>query len=391
MGHDAPWIEAPGKLSGGHMAGSEKASSVSYEDSGVSTDEAERGLDRIIGRIKRTWPAAGLGRVALDIGYYANIVDLQGVQVAITTDGVGTNAIVAQMLGRYDTVGIDCIAMNVNDLICVGARPVTLVDYIATQTADSELLDQLAAGLCAGAETAGISISGGEIAQLPEIITGHPHGKAFDLAGTAIGVVPPSGPVIGEGIGEGDAVVGIESNGVHSNGLTLARKVLFEKRGLAVDARLPGLSGSVGEELLRPTHIYVREAMELLDAGIGVKALAHITSDGLLNLTRVASAVGYVIDEFPEIPPIFRHIQHDGLVSDAEMFRVFNMGIGFCFVLPEENVAKAVEIAGRHGKRAVRIGRALPDPRRRVEIPAYGLVGEGKEFRKRTRDAASEG
>lgn len=373
------------------MAGSEKASSFSYEDSGVSTDEAERGLGRIIGRIKRTWPAAGLGRVVLDIGYYANIVDLGGVQVAISTDGVGTKAIVAQMLGKYDTVGIDCIAMNVNDLICVGARPVTLVDYIATQTADSELLDQLAAGLCAGAEIAGISITGGEIAQLPEIITGDPHGKAFDLAGTAIGVVPPRGPVIGEGIREGDAVVGIESSGIHSNGLTLARKVLFEKRGLAVDARLPGLAGSVGEELLRPTHIYVREALDLLDAGIGVKALAHITSDGLLNLTRVASPVGYRIDALPEIPPIFRHIQHDGLVSDAEMFRVFNMGIGLCFVLPPENVAQAVEIASRYGKRALRIGHAMPDPRRRVEIPAYELVGEGKEFRKRARDVISEG
>ena len=185
-----------------------------YRDAGVDTDEADAGLARLTRRIVQTWPPAGaFGAVKLDIGYFANVVDIGGQGIAITTDGIGSKAMIASMLGRYDTVGIDCVAMNVNDLICVGATPVSMVDYLAIEKAEAAVIDAISVGLCAGARMAGISISGGETAQLKDMING------FDLAGTAIGHVPLERIIVGEGIREGDVVIGIDSSGIHSNGL----------------------------------------------------------------------------------------------------------------------------------------------------------------------------
>jgi len=194
-----------------------------YRDAGVNTDEADAGLQKLTARIVDTWPPAGSpGAVKLPIGYFANVVDIGGQGIAITTDGIGSKAMIATLLGKYDTVGIDCVAMNVNDLICVGAKPVSMVDYIAIEKVEASTLDALSVGLCIGARTAGISISGGETAQLSGMVHG------FDLAATAIGYVPLDKILVGENIKQGDVLIGVESNGIHSNGLSLARRAFFE-------------------------------------------------------------------------------------------------------------------------------------------------------------------
>ena len=347
-----------------------------YRDAGVDTDAADEGLARLTDRIVRTWPPAGSpGAVQLPVGYFANVVDIGGQGIAITTDGVGSKTMIATMLGKYDTVGIDCVAMNVNDVICVGATPVSMVDYIAIDKAQAHILDAISIGLCAGAAAAGISIAGGETAQLKDMVYG------FDLAGTAIGHVPLDKILVGQDVRDGDAVIGVESNGVHSNGFSLVRRAFFTSNRYKLAHRFDELDGDLGEELLRPTHIYVREALALLQRVASVKAFAHITSDGFLNLTRVKAEVGYVIDALPEVPPIFAIIRRLEGVDDAVMFAVFNMGIGFCAVVADADADAAIAILSDNGKRAHRIGYAVADPQRQVRLPQHGLVGRGKHFR----------
>src|SRR3974390_2448811 len=273
-----------------------------YKETGVDIAEADAGLNHIISRVTATWPRSGAGRVVLPIGYFANVVEMDGTGIALCTDGVGSKTIIATMMGKYDTIGIDCVAMNVNDIICVGARPLSLVDYIAIDEADAAMLDAIGAGLCEGARMAGVSISGGETAQLKDIVSG------FALGGGA-------------------------SSGIHSSGLSLARRAFLVNGKYAIDHKFDELATTLGEELLRPTDIYVPEAMEILESVPGVKALINITSDGLLNLTRVDSAVGFEIDRLIEPQPVFALIQKLAGVADSEMYEVFNMGIGFCYVV----------------------------------------------------------
>jgi phosphoribosylformylglycinamidine cyclo-ligase len=357
--------------------------SGTYQDAGVDTEREEEGLRLLVSRIKKTWPGGkGFGSVKLDIGYFANVIDLGGIGLAISADGVGTKVLIAQMMDRYDTVGIDCVAMNVNDIICVGARPVSMVDYIALQDPKPRLLDEMAIGLCEGARMANISISGGEIAQLQDIIKGPKEGYGFDLAGMAVGTVTLDKIIVGEKIDDGDAIIGLESNGIHSNGATLARRVFFQQNHFTCRSEFPELDCPLGAELLKPTHIYVREVMEMLDLGLDIKALAHITSDGFLNLTRVISPVAYHIEALPPIPPIFELIKKHGRVTDEEMFTVYNMGIGFCIVVSPKDADRVISIARSHGKRAHRIGYATPDELRRVHVREKGLVGQGKKFEK---------
>src|SRR5262252_4934537 len=337
-----------------------------YRESGVDTAEADEGLSRIIARVQRTWPAAGLGRVLLPIGYFANVIELDGIGLALCTDGVGSKTIIADMMGKYDTIGIDCVAMNVNDMICVGATPLSLVDYIAVASTDSAMLDAVAAGLCKGAEIAGVSISGGETAQLKDVV------KHFDLVGMAVGRVALDKVIDGRHVREGDVVIGVKSSGIHSNGLSLARKAFFVNHGYAIDHKFDELAVTLGEELLRPTDIYVPEAMEILAKITGVKALINITSDGLLNLTRVAAPVGFVIDRPLAPQPIFSLIQAHAGTDDAEMHEVFNLGIGFCYVVAARDADATLAILKSHGRTAARIGYAVADPEKKVRIPPRG-------------------
>jgi phosphoribosylformylglycinamidine cyclo-ligase len=354
-----------------------KPQGIGYSAAGVDTRREDTALSRLTALVQGTWPQGpGVGAVKLPIGYYANVIDMGPFGLAISADGVGTKVLIAQTMNRYDTVGIDCVAMNVNDLICVGARPVSMVDQIAVEDADPDMLEQIAVGLCDGARQAGVSIPGGEIAQVSELIKGSRPGFGFDLTGTAVGTVPLDRIIVGQDIVDGDVVVGVESNGIHSNGLTLARRTLLTEGGLTVESHVSELGRTLGEELLRPTHIYVREVLDILDQGIPVKALLHITSDGLLNLPRVASDTGYVIDYLPPPPPIFSLIREYGKIPAEEMFEVFNMGIGFCIVVPLDAADRVIETIGAHGKQAYRIGRTVHDPQRRVSVGPEGLVGQ---------------
>ena len=354
-----------------------RQSPSAYERAGVNEGLAEIALRRVVHQLSRTKRDPGL-----ENGYFASVIEFAGTGLALCTDGVGSKALVAQMMNKYDTIGIDCVAMNVNDLICVGATPISMLDYIAVEVPNPEILEAIAEGLRVGADQANVSIPGGEISQLGDMIRSHGDRNGFDLVGMAVGSVGLEKIVIGADIVDNDVVVGLRSNGVHSNGLTLARKALLGPGAFSVHDTAPGLNRSVGEELLAPTHIYVPEALEVLDKVPSVKALVNITSDGILNLRRVRAKVGYVIDALPPAPPIFALIQKYGEVADAEMFSVFNMGVGFCFVVAPEDAEDVIAIAESHGREASIIGHATTVNPGTVSVPAHGLIGEGKAFRR---------
>lgn len=356
---------------------------ASYTGAGVNTIKEEAALAGLLKWVGRTL-AFGARRSALDFGYFASVLDLGGgLGLALSTDGVGTKLLVAQMLDRYDTVGIDCVAMNVNDVLCVGAEPLCMLDYIAVQEADPGFLEAIGRGLHEGARRANISIPGGEIAQVRELIRGEREGRGFDLAGACVGLVPMDRILVGQAIQPGDAVIGLRSSGVHSNGLTLAREVFFKRAKYRPDAYVGELGRTIGEELLEPTRIYVREVLDLLRAGLDIKALIHITSDGFLNLARVQAKVGYLLESLPEPQPIFRLLQEIGRIGDEEMFSVYNMGTGFCLVLAPAHADRALGALKRLGLEAFRLGHAVSDPARAVHLVPRGLVGEGSHFRRR--------
>jgi len=265
--------------------------------------------------------------------------------------------------------------MNVNDVICVGAMPISMVDYIAVESADDHLLEQLGRGFAEGARLSGISIPGGELAQIPGMIKGYAPGSGFDLVGTCIGTVPLNRVITGRAINPGDAIIGLASSGVHSNGLTLARKNLTD-----LSERLPETGRTVGEELLEPTIIYVEFANRLLSSQVATKALAHITSDGFLNLTRVESEVTFDIQRLPDIPPIFDLIQHRCGVSDEDMFLVYNMGVGFVVVVAPEDVDATLSIARETGYLAHNIGVVTDEPGKKVYVRPRNLVGFDGRF-----------
>jgi len=349
---------------------------LSYSGAGVDTDKAARETGALARILKETLALrTDLGSSVLEHGYYATALKITNdIALGICTDGVGSKIVVAEMLGKLDTIGIDCIAMNVNDLICIGAEPIAMVDYIGIERLEEGMMEQVAIGLRAGARLANISIPGGETAQLPDIIRG------LDLVGTAVGVVPMARLNWGAEVAPGDVVIGLRSSGVHSNGLTLARRALFDAAGLKADSNVKELGRSAGEELLEPTRIYVREVLELFEQKVPVKAVCHITGDGLLNLNRVAAQVGFELDTLPQPQPVFDLIQKHGKVETAEMFTVFNMGIGLCIVVAEAHVDRVCELVRKHGSEPHRIGRAVEGPEKSVRLPQFGLAGSGTSF-----------
>ncbi|OPY49421.1 MAG: phosphoribosylaminoimidazole synthetase [Methanosaeta sp. PtaU1.Bin060] len=315
-----------------------KKKALTYAESGVDIHLENRSIDAM----KRvlTTKRQGFGAPMTDIGHYAGLLDMGSFALAMTTDGVGSKVLIANALKKWDTVGIDCIAMNVNDLYALGAEPIAFVDYLAVEKVDPERAEQIAIGLRRGAELSNMTIVGGETASLPEIIRG------FDLAGTAIGVVEKEKVVTGEKVRVGDVLVGVPSSGLHSNGYTLARRIVEESKHTYFD-KMPGTDHTIGEELLTPTRIY-HEIVELVKE-CDVHGLAHITGSGLLKLRRI-SPLGFEIMDLLEPQPIFRLLQELGNVDEAEMYRTFNMGMGFVVVVPEEDAQKACRIMGMGSK-----------------------------------------
>jgi phosphoribosylformylglycinamidine cyclo-ligase len=340
---------------------------------GVLTSAELTALPRMLDVLRETFALrrGERGAPCLGFGYYANVLDLgNNLGLAISTDGVGTKIMVAEALGKYDTIGIDCVAMNVNDIICVGAEPIAMTDYVAVQEADAGMLAQLAIGLKRGAELARITIPGGEIAQVREMVNG------IDVVGTAVGLVPVDRILTGAAAQPGDALVGFASSGIHSNGLTLAREVLLGDDMRWLSQHVAELGRTLGEELLEPTRIYVDLALRLLD-GVNVHALMHITGDGFLNLSRIDAPVGFRIEELPETPPIFELIRSAGKLDAADMFVSYNMGVGFCAVVPEADVARTLGIAQMAGVPAWRIGACTADPEHIVDIAPARLRSRG--------------
>lgn len=299
---------------------------LTYADSGVDI----RAEERAISAMKRvmTGRRKGIGAPLTEIGHYAGLIDMGEYAIAMTTDGVGSKVLIASAMRKWDTVGIDCMAMNVNDLLAIGAEPLAFVDYLALEKVDPEMTAQIAIGLERGAEIANVSIVGGETASLPEIIQG------FDLAGTCIGMIKKKDVITGERIEKGDVVIGLPSSGLHSNGFSLARKIV-EESGYTYFDKMPYSKKTIGEELLEPTRIYM-EALAVVQKA-DVHGMAHITGSGLLKLHRI-SGFGFEIDDPIEPQPIFRFLQEEGGVAEDEMYRTFNMGMGWVFVIPEDDV-----------------------------------------------------
>ena len=348
--------------------------SGAYAHSGVDTSAADRGVAALVAVLK-TIDTGRASRSVLPSGHYAAVLEVApNLGIAVGTDGVGSKLIVAEQTGRYDTVGIDCVAMNVNDVVCVGAEPIALLDYLAVERVDPEVMEAIGSGLKAGAEAAGVEVPGGEVAVLPELIKGHPSPNGFDLTAACFGTVALDRIVTGAGCEPGDALIGLPSSGLHSNGYSLARAAL---EGLGLDHRPEALGGaSVADALLEPTVIYVRAALELLRSDVGVRGLAHITGGGVRNLLRLHADVGFEIDAPLPVPGIFRLVQERAGVADAEMWEVFNMGCGFCAVVSAAEADAAVELLARRHPGSARIGWVTGDADR-VTVPALGLSFSG--------------
>jgi phosphoribosylformylglycinamidine cyclo-ligase len=341
-------------------------------------------------RVMRPWLARTKVRsdmvtsiTGLASGYFATIMELPpGPAIALTTDGVGTKIMLAEESGRWEPIGVDCVANNVNDLICVGAVPLALLDYIATDRIDENVLDEISRGLFLGAELAGIAIPGGEIAQIGEMLAESPSGgPTLDLVGTAVGAVPPERtPLDGANVTPGNVVIGLPSSGLHSNGYSLARHALFKKGGLTLEDHVPGTGRRLADALLQPTRVYVNAAEALWAAGITPRGMAHISGGGLLNIARLAARVSYELDTLPQAPEIFALIASAGEVDAATMYATFNMGIGFCIVVGADEEQAVLAVLAAAGEDAVRIGTVTADPGRTVTIPAAGLHGKGDTF-----------
>jgi phosphoribosylformylglycinamidine cyclo-ligase len=276
-------------------------------------------------------------------GHYAGLFRSGNQTLAIHCDGVGSKVLVADALSKFDTVGIDAVAMNVNDIVCLGARPLVLVDYLALAREDAKLVSELMKGLQEGARQAGCAIVGGETAILPEMIKGGK--RPFDLAATALGVVQGE-PLTGAAMLPGDVLVGLGSSGLHSNGYTLARKVLDVKKW--------------GREMLAPTRIYVKPVLEMLQR-CEIHGIAHITGGAFSKLSRIGSygKVGFLLDNMPQMQGVMAELAKKA-GSDYEMYRTFNCGIGMVLACPASEEAKVVSIAKKHGIGTQKIGSVVP-------------------------------
>ncbi len=371
------------------MSEGQSESRVDYAATGVDTGERfETGLAALLASTNRTFSYPLNNPPAMDNGFFANVVKVSDeLGIAVSTDGVGSKILIAELLEKYDGLGADLVAMNANDVICVGSRPVALVDYIAVQGIDDKFLAEFGEGLREGCRQARISVPAGEIAQVPAMIKGVREGKGFDLVGTCIKTVDLDSIIDGSNVTAGNVIIGIPSSGIHSNGLTLARKVLIGEGSpdeclSSLESVSKEVGRDVGTELLEPTRIYVDEVMAVIDADIPLAGIVHVTGDGFLNLLRLKSEVSYRIEALPQTPAIFDLIQERGGISDSEMYTVFNMGVGLCLVVPEDSVGRTLAALSSVGcDDAAVIGSvSAGDPERTVYIEPKQLVGTGKTF-----------
>ena len=318
---------------------------TTYRDAGVDIERA----NTLVRYIKRKVEEAFPGRILTGFGGFAGGVDLRGYKdpvILSSADGVGTKLKIAQEMGVHRTVGIDLVAMNVNDVVTTGAKPLFFLDYIATGKIDQDVLREVIDGIVEGCREADVVLVGGETAEMPGF---YPEG-VYDLAGFCVGVCEKDRMITGRDIRPGDLLVGIRSSGFHSNGYSLIRKVLKD-RGVRLTEDLPDTGITVGEALLTPTRIYVGQILKLMEA-VKLKGIAHITGGGIPgNLVRILPEGIRAVVEKGSIPenPLFRWIQDLGGVPEEEMFRTFNMGVGMILVVSEEDKGRVLEILGGEG------------------------------------------
>lgn len=303
-----------------------------YSKAGVNIDQKSSAISSLVGELK--YRRKGFGQMVPLPGLFASLIDFGDRYATLATDGVGTKILVAEELGIWDTIGIDCIAMNVNDTICVNAEPISFVDYVAIDKPNEKLTRKIGVGLEKGAELSNMEIVGGEIAVLPEVING------VDLSGTCLGHVMKDKIITGDKCKKGDLIIALKSSGIHSNGLTLARKV-FASQNIGMKDKVSGLRKTVGKELLTPTEIYVRQVLEITSEHT-VHGLVDITGGGLRNLLRMKKGLQYVISDPIKPAPIFNKIQELGNIDDREIYQTLNMSMGFSIIAPADDAEEIV-------------------------------------------------
>ena len=318
---------------------------MTYSQSGVDIDKEEKAIKEILSNIK--FHRNGIGKPLG--GHYAGLIDFGEYALVLCTDGVGSKVKIAFDMKKWDTVGIDCIAMNVNDAICVGAEPLAFVDYLAIDNPNPEITKKIGEGLSKGAELSNISIIGGETASLPDIING------FDLAGTCLGYLKKDKIINNEKIKPGDIILGLKSSGIHSNGYSLVRKIMENSKYNYSDFFPNDIyNKKIGNILLTPTQIYVKEILELIN-NIDVHGLAHITGGGLTNFLRLKKNVKYIIDKPFKPQSIFSFLQKQGNIDDKEMYKTFNMGMGFSIIVNENDIDESIKIIKKYSEVDVKI------------------------------------
>jgi phosphoribosylformylglycinamidine cyclo-ligase len=328
---------------------------ITYKDAGVDIDTANEFVERIRASIKTTARKEVVSGIGGFGGLFRlNSVDLKNPVLVSSTDGVGTKLRIAQLLDKHDTIGIDLVAMSVNDVIVQGAEPLFFLDYLATGKIELEKSVTIIEGITEGCRQAGCTLLGGETAEMP----GFYKPGEYDLAGFCVGVVESDKLITGSTISVNDVIIGIASSGLHSNGYSLARKVLLEKGNLGVNDKVSGLDKTVGLEMLEPTRIYVKPLLNLFK-NFNIKGLVHITGGGFYdNIPRIIpQACRAVIKKGSwEIPPVFNVIKEIGNVEEKEMFRVFNMGIGMMIIVSEKECEDVLERLHVLGEKAYKIG-----------------------------------
>lgn len=332
--------------------------SLTYRDAGVDKEAGYKEVQMIKGLIKKTH----IPGVLSDIGGFAGLFQLDASKfkepvLVSGTDGVGTKLKIAFMMDKHDTIGEDCVAMCVNDILCQGAKPLFFLDYIATGKLVPETMAKIVEGVSNGCIKAGCGLIGGETAEMP----GFYNDNEYDVAGFSVGVVEKSKIINGSTIEEGDILIGLPSSGIHSNGYSLVRKIVFEKEGMNIDTFIPELGTTIGEELLMPTRIYIDPVYELVE-NFNIKGLCHITGGGFFeNIPRMLpEGVAAEVDtKVIDTPTIFNLLQRWGGIDTKEMYSTFNMGVGMVMVVSEDEFIKVKEVLDKKGEKFYRLGRII--------------------------------
>jgi phosphoribosylformylglycinamidine cyclo-ligase len=345
--------------------------SIDYKSAGVDIEAGNETVRRIKRAVESTFSPA----VLTDLGSFGSLYDLkillqdyQHPVLVQSIDGVGTKTVIAKMMQKYDTLGMDLVSATTNDIIVLGAKPLTLLDYIANDKLNPDTVEQLVLGMSQACRENGIALVGGETAEMP----GTYMPGEIDLAGVITGVVEKDKAIMGKDIVPGDVLLALASSGLHTNGFSLARKLCFEVGGLSVDTLLPEYRRSLGEVLLEPHLNYTRPVWHLLNGGIQIKGMAHITGGGLLeNLPRVlpeSCSVALQKSAWPQ-QPIFERMRALGNLEDSEMYKTFNMGVGLVLILSADEASNAQALMTSFGSTLFEIGHVLAsDTKPRVRL-----------------------